>query len=100
MTPDRLKELRKIAEKANNAGAMSVDRMYFAQAANPQVLLSLLDLIDRQREALENLYAKANRVSNLGAVRGTQWVHLTGALLNAKCVLNSAAPEQHGKDRG
>lgn len=25
---------------------------------------------------------------------------ITGALLNAKCVLNSAAPEQHGKDRG
>lgn len=59
MTPDRLKELRKIAEAANIVEwpLENVDHLHavenFHNATTPELVLSLLDLIDRQREALE-----------------------------------------------
>lgn len=51
------------------------------------------DLVETLQSALEKLVREAGEVSRLGAVTGSQWTRLAGALISARAALAAANQE-------
>lgn len=74
MTPDERVELRKLAEAATEADDGYVSYDDFIDATTPDVVLELLDEIDRLNHVVDQLYQVHARIAELRAVKTrTEW---------------------------
>jgi len=69
----KLRELAEIAARHNGYGVFTTDECQnFSDAANPQAIIEVLDMVDRYREALstiETLSSYSNRIVHIDTAR-------------------------------